>query len=77
MRKIRELGFWCGHSEILNLSYTKFCLSYSTRILRSEKFWALDDYLDPSGTVDAATLRKAMKGHVLGTGQLKGTYRRV
>jgi len=39
--------------------------------------WALDDYVDPSGTVDAATLRKAMEGHVLGTGQLTGTFRRV
>lgn len=39
--------------------------------------WALDDAVDPSGTVDAATLRKAMDGHVLGTGQLTGTYRRV
>jgi len=39
--------------------------------------WALDDSVDPSGTVDAATLRKAMEGHILGTGQLTGTYRRV
>ncbi len=39
--------------------------------------WARDDYVDPSGTGDAATLRKAMEGHVLGTGQLTGTYRRV
>jgi len=39
--------------------------------------WALDDRVDPSGTVDAGTLRKAMEGHVLGTGQLTGTYRRV
>jgi hypothetical protein len=39
--------------------------------------WALDDSVDPSGTVDAATLRKAMEGHVLGNGQLTGTYRRV
>ena len=39
--------------------------------------WALDDSVDPSGTVDAATLRKAMEKHVLGTGQLTGTYRRV
>ncbi len=28
-------------------------------------------------TVDVDTLRKAMEGHVLGTGQLTGTYRRV
>ena len=27
--------------------------------------WALDDSVDPSGTVDAGTLRKAMEGHVL------------
>jgi hypothetical protein len=39
--------------------------------------WALDDYVYPSGTVDAGTLRKAMEGHVLGTGHLTGTYRRV
>jgi Raf kinase inhibitor-like YbhB/YbcL family protein len=39
--------------------------------------WALDDSLDPSGTVDAATLRKAMEGHVLATGKLTGMYRRV
>ena len=39
--------------------------------------WALDDSVDPSGTVDAATLRKAMEKHVLRTGQLTGTYRRV
>ena len=37
--------------------------------------WALDDHLDLSGTVDADTLRKAMEGHILGTGQLTGTYR--
>ena len=39
--------------------------------------WALDDSVDPSGTLDAATLRKAMEKQVLGTGQLMGTYRRV
>jgi len=39
--------------------------------------WALDYYVDPSGTVDAGMLRKAMEGHVLGTGKLTGTYRRV
>ncbi|HOW33389.1 MAG TPA: YbhB/YbcL family Raf kinase inhibitor-like protein [Methanoregulaceae archaeon] len=39
--------------------------------------WALDDSVDSSGTVDAATLRKAMENHVLATGQLTGTYGRV
>ena len=39
--------------------------------------WALDDSVDPSGTLDAATLRKAMEKQVLGTGQLMGIYRRV
>lgn len=39
--------------------------------------WALDDYVNVSGTVDAATLRKAMEGHVLGTGQLIGTYKKM
>jgi Raf kinase inhibitor-like YbhB/YbcL family protein len=39
--------------------------------------WALDDRLDLSGMVDAATLKKAMEGHILGSGQLTGTYRGV
>jgi phosphatidylethanolamine-binding protein (PEBP) family uncharacterized protein len=39
--------------------------------------WALDDSVYPSGTVDAASLRKALEGHVLGTGQLTGMYGRV
>ena len=38
--------------------------------------FALDTRLDLSGTVDASTLRHAMEGHVLGTGQLIGTYMR-
>ena len=38
--------------------------------------WALDDAVNPSGTVDAGRLRKAMEGHILGTGQVTGTYRR-
>jgi len=38
--------------------------------------WALDAQLDLSGPVDSGTLRKAMEGHVLGTGQLTGTYLR-
>ncbi len=39
--------------------------------------WALDDHLDTTGTMDAETLRKAMEGHILGTGKLTGTYRKV
>jgi Raf kinase inhibitor-like YbhB/YbcL family protein len=38
--------------------------------------FALDTRLDLSGTVDAATLRNAMQGHILGTGQLAATYKK-
>lgn len=38
--------------------------------------FALDTLLDLTGTVDANTLRNAMEGHVLGTGQLTGFYMR-
>lgn len=39
--------------------------------------WALDDRLDPPGTVDAGTLKKAVEGHILGSGQLTATYQKV
>jgi Raf kinase inhibitor-like YbhB/YbcL family protein len=38
--------------------------------------FALDTRLDLTSTVDARTLRNAMEGHVLGTGQLTCTYMR-
>jgi Raf kinase inhibitor-like YbhB/YbcL family protein len=38
--------------------------------------FALDTRLDLSGPVDAATLRNAMQGHILGTGQLTASYQR-
>ncbi len=40
------------------------------------KIYALDAKLDVPGRVDKAALLKAMKGHILGQGQLIGKYKR-
>jgi Raf kinase inhibitor-like YbhB/YbcL family protein len=38
--------------------------------------WALDTRVDPFGSIDAGTLRNAMEGHILASGQLTGTCMR-